>query len=478
MTKLYFGGGEIPAFRKVLSMVNSPPISLSYFNLMRNEKRIPDYPGLMLLDSGAMTISKSDAEFDDVYERASEYVSFVKGNIGKVNLIAEFDAQQLTLPVIKQFRSEFYNSLPEDKFLPVWHPSYDKEDLEELCSSYPIVGVTQEDIHGDMSNVPLFNQMISRYGVKLHGVGITSKKILEAVKWTSVSSTAWLSTTRYGELFVWTGRELKRYPTAYKDRAAMTHRTLFRDNGFDYEKIESGDSDELLRLSAWSWQKYIESINGVTTQAANQVGSNSENTRTVVDNLGNSGRTSIPVTVRKTTAIPVVFQDVAVQENDDGDVTYSPVLNIRSESMRICDTCFLKDKCPGFEPNSTCLYNIPIQVKTKQQLKNLKNSLMEIQSQRVLFMKMAEDMSGGYADPNLSSEIDRLERMIKNSQEADTDKFSMTVTASQASRGPSFTEKFFGSTVASKVNELEVPVSADAMILESELADMIEEAGE
>lgn len=471
MTDLYFGGGEIPKFRSILSEKGSLPVSLSYFNLMRNEKKIPDYDGLMLLDSGSMSMSKSEASFEIVYESAAEYMSFVKQFISEVNLVAEFDAQQLTLPVIKQMREEFYNSLPEDKFMPVWHPIYGNDELEELCSSYPLVGVTQEDIHGDGANVPVFNQMIARYGVKLHGVGITSKKLLEAVKWTSVSSTAWLSTTRYGELFVWTGKEFKRYPKSYKDRAARTHRTLFTDNGFSYEKIEEGDSDELLKLSAWSWQKYIESLNdGVTTTTANSNGNKSENTSNEVANQANSVRTRQPVE-RSSRPLPIMSNILPDDADFTSDEPPKPVINIRSESMRICDTCFLKDKCPGFEPNSTCLYNIPVEIKTKPQLDALQNALIEMQTHRVLFMKMAEDLSGGYSDPNLSSEIDRLGRLIKGKQDNGKNTFSMTVTASDSEPRVGFLERAFGPVVADKTRQLDQPVQADSLILESGIVE-------
>jgi hypothetical protein len=470
---LYFGGGEIPKFRNILSDQGDLPISLSYFNLMRNEKKIPTYKGLMLLDSGSMSISKSDATFEVVYESAEEYMNFVKSQVSQVNLVAEFDATQLTLPVVKQLRTDFYNSLPEDKFMPVWHPEYGNEELEELCSSYPLVGVTQEDIHGDMSNVPMFNQMISRYRVKLHGVGITSKKLLESVKWSSVSSTAWLSTTRYGELFVWTGRELKRYPKSYKDRAAKTHRTLFSDNGFLYDKIEDGDADELLKLSAWSWQKYVESISTeVTTQVANTNGNKSENTNGVVAIQDNSVRTRAPV---ERAAVPLPIMSNILPDSSDfySDEPQKPILNIRSESMRVCDTCFLKDKCPGFEPNSTCLYNIPVEIRTKPQLDALQDALIEMQTHRVLFMKMAEDLSGGYADPNLSSEIDRLGRLVKNKQESGKNTFSMTVTATETDNRPRFMDRMLGPSVANKTRQLEQPIQADSLILESGIVDAI-----
>jgi hypothetical protein len=61
---LHYGGGEIAKFRQVVADAGNLPISLSYFNLMRNDKKIPEYSGSMLLDSGAMSVSKSDALFE------------------------------------------------------------------------------------------------------------------------------------------------------------------------------------------------------------------------------------------------------------------------------------------------------------------------------------------------------------------------------------------------------------------------------
>ena len=134
--------------------------------------------------------------------------------------------------------------------------------------------------------------------------------------------------------------------------------------------------------------------------------------------------------------------------------------------MRVCDNCFLKKNCPGFQPSSTCLYNIPIEIRTKDQLRSLHDALIEIQSQRVLFMKMAEDMSGGYADPNLSSEIDRLNRMIKTKIEGDKSTFAMTVTASESSSGPGIFDKMFGSSAGDKLRQLDEPQDANYIIAE------------
>ncbi len=275
-----------------------------------------------------------------------------------------------------------------------------------------------------------------------------------------------MSTTRYGELFVWTGKELKRYPKTYKERAAKTHRVLFLDNGFDADKIEASDSDELLKLSAWSWQNYVQSLNKVvTTQPANNRGIFSEQSDDVVAHQGFQQRISTP-TERQVLPLPLMANRVPDNEDFMSDEPVKPLITIRSESMRICDTCFLKDKCPGFEANATCLYNIPVEIRTKPQLDALQDSIIEMQTHRVLFMKMAEDLGGGYADPNLSSEIDRLGRLVKQKTEAGKSTFSMTVTASENSPRESFVSKFLGNAVTTKVQALDAPIDPDAILAE------------
>ena len=476
--KLYYGGGEIPAWREMLRDCNISNVSLSYMGLhRRNNTSMKGYftdTQNVFLDSGGYTYNKHKEkyEFEDAIEFAANYVEFVKENLDYFDLVSEFDAVQLGKEFIENFRQDFYDSLPPEKFMPIWHPSDGREELDKLCSTYQVVGISQSDIHGDTENIPIFNSLTRRYKTRLHGVGITSKRIIEAVNWDSVSSTSWLSPTIYGDTFVWTGRELKRYPKDYKDRR-KTHRSLFMENGFDYEKIEADDSRELLRLSLWSWEQYINSISGVTNLVRNETDISEEHLSSEVDTHG-SQRGTISLVSRENKPLPIMETMWKEEKNfDDDETTATPHLTIRSESMRVCDNCFLRDKCPGFQPQSTCLYNIPIEVRTKDQLRSLHDALLEMQTHRVLFMKMAEDLSGGYVDPNLSSEIDRLNRMIKTKIEGDKSTFSMTMTASEAAAGPGIFDRMFGADAGNKLRELEQPLDADTY-----LAEIIEDVDE
>jgi hypothetical protein len=141
-----------------------------------------------------------------------------------------------------------------------------------------------------------------------------------------------------------------------------------------------------------------------------------------------------------------------------------PLLAIRSQSQRTCKTCFLAQKCPAYEADSNCAYDIPVEVKTKTQMRSLQDSLIEMQTQRVMFMKMAEDLTGGYADPNLSGEIDRLQKLVKVKTELEQDSFSVKVEAKGSGAHAGMISRLFGKDAGEQAVSLDRPVPADRMI--------------
>ena len=112
--------------------------------------------------------------------------------------------------------------------------------------------------------------------------------------------------------------------------------------------------------------------------------------------------------------------------------------------MRACNSCFISAKCPAFKPGASCAYKIPVEIDTPEQLESLAKSLVEMQTQRVLFMRFAEDTSGGYADPNLSQELDRLSKLIKATAELTDTSSSFKLTVETKNQGPGIIGRIFG----------------------------------
>ncbi|WP_020142283.1 hypothetical protein [Terracoccus sp. 273MFTsu3.1] len=499
MTALYFGGAEVSSWRKMLSESDVSHVALSYMGLRRKVKfarpwLLDDkFPAeqKIFLDSGAFTVNQDTAgekySQRDLKEIGEAYMGFVLQNIDRVEMVSEFDSLALGLSWIRDQREDFYDSLPEGKFLPVWHADWGLSELESLAERYKRVGIMQTAMDG-RNLVPTLNGLVRKYGTHLHGVAMTRPELMSEVQWGSVASTSWISPAQYGDTIIWTGRELKRYPKKMKDQARMRHRTYLRDHGFDTEKIEGDDTNEVLRLSLWSWQRLVESVDQ-TTAAPEVVATSAEPSDSgfaetedpLVVTSPSEMRKSVATTrkVRQTTLLPIMGVNVTTEKvlGDDGqpaEVTRN-LLTVRSQSQRLCASCFLADKCPMFEDGANCAYEIPVEVKTKDQMQSLQNGLIEMQTQRVLFARMSEEITGGYPDPNLSSEMDRLQKMIKTKTELEQDGFTFKMEAKGrgGSDGGGILQRMFGAQPEQTARALPAPVKADA-IAASQFSDIID----
>jgi hypothetical protein len=139
------------------------------------------------------------------------------------------------------------------------------------------------------------------------------------------------------------------------------------------------------------------------------------------------------------------FKTVVETDEDGKDVIKDvPVVRSQSATLRQCDTCFVAANCPAFKPQTSCAFNLPIEVKTKDQLKSLINAIVEMQGQRVAFMRFTEEMNGGYADPNVSQEIDRLFKLIKTVKELDDSTSFIKMTVESKNGGAGVLSNIFG----------------------------------
>ena len=138
-----------------------------------------------------------------------------------------------------------------------------------------------------------------------------------------------------------------------------------------------------------------------------------------IDKKGSQVRKLMPRDPAEIGNLPVFGYTINSVVEDDGTIKDVQTVQSQASSLRVCNTCFVAANCPAFKPDSVCAFKLPIEVKTKDQLKSLINAVIEMQGQRVAFMRFAEEMNGGYSDPNVSQEIDRLFKLIKTTKELD-----------------------------------------------------------
>jgi len=214
-----------------------------------------------------------------------------------------------------------------------------------------------------------------------------------------------------------------------KEQARPRHKAVYEKAGLDFDKIVSDDAQELCKLAVWSFDQLemrltVGNNSNIYDSFEDPAGDDyAETNPAISDRLGVEMRKLQPRDPRDMGNLPVFGFDVkTVIEKDDAgnDVLKDvPVVQSRDTSLRQCDTCFVASNCPAFKPQSVCAFKLPVEVKTKDQLKSLINAIIEMQGQRVAFMRFAEELNGGYADPNVSQEIDRLFKLIKTTKELD-----------------------------------------------------------
>lgn len=472
--KIYYGGAEQRTWTTFLNENGVQTVSLSWYGLKRrrdprNYRIAEEFPeGMKIyLDPGTYSINKAgEITQDEAYELAQDYMDFVDQNIEAIEFAGEFDALALGRDLLTDLRHQYWENLPGDRWMAVWHSEWGISTLRELAGRYERVGVLQSD--GASQDVSSLLRALAG-GTRFHGIAMTKKELMQELPLDSVGSTSWLSPTQFGDTFIWDGQELHRYPKKYKHRR-QEHRSYLQEQGFDTELIEGDNNHELLRLSLWSWEQFSASIRprAVTPEPERHYWETPENIRQAVDMPVPVPRNRELVPRTDRILLPILrTEEMTVVEPDGTEVTRQ-LLRSPSENFLQCNTCYIREQCPMFTPNSSCAYEIPVEIRTSTQLAALQDTLIEIQTQRVLRQNMIEQVEGGFADQKTSEEMDRLQRMIAKKHELGKDRISINIEASSGSGGPGMISRIFGSNAADAVTAL--PAAFDpAEVLDAEI---------
>ena len=429
---LFHLGAEQAGWRTLLADNGVTHVGMSYWSWRKRlPKRGVDIGSYnfdsVLLDSGGYSANSKPEQHTvgEWREYGEEYAAFATKHIDDLELVTEFDCLVLGPEWIKQQRREVWSQIDPNKFMPVWHPEQGLDELEHLGEIYKRVAISEQAITGGGLNVTPHLNSLARGGVLLHGVAMTKPSVLRQVAFSTAASTSWLSPMRFGDTQVWDNNQLVRYPVKLKDQARRRHQSLFEREGFDGAKILADDKTEITRLALWSWgqqEKAIQALRGGSEEDRSRYAAFDDvdaepgtDVSPVVMNAQDDRNEPVPqepLQQRATdemVALPMFgSRPVREMNTETKEVETVDLIVVRGNSARRCDTCVIKKGCPEFKVNTTCAYSIPTSIKTKQQRAAFLTGLIEMQAQRVQFAYMVEQVNGGYPDPNLSQEYDRM----------------------------------------------------------------------
>jgi hypothetical protein len=449
---IIFGGVEIPSNRTLLERNGVEHVMLNYWGLRK--RGLPKTKAYLIgeqflphmkvwVDSGATQADQANLSRAELEDYAAEYEEFVALNYDRIEGWVEFDSQVLGLPWIQQQRAAFEN---DPKMWVVWHESYTTALLQQWAAEYDNIAIPGSAVDSVTSLAGITRSLAANHAVNFHGLAIAKPDNLRSIPFTTTTTLSWLSPMRRGETIVWDGMKLARYPKKMKAQARPRYKMVLERAGLDFQKFIDDDTTEATKVAIWSYLQLE------ATMKKNKVSDNSDDTLYTglmefggvgSDNSGSDMRKVEPKEIvqrdpNEVTSMPVFGYEIkTVVDTEDGrDVLKDvPIVKSQTGTMRQCDTCFVAANCPAFKPQNTCAFNLPVEVKTKEQLKALNTALLEMQAQRVAFMRYSEELNGGYADPNVSQEMDRYFKMLKSMKELDESKEFVQITASRQSSG-------------------------------------------
>jgi hypothetical protein len=467
--ELYFGGAEVPTWRKLLLQEHVPHISINYLHL---QPRLPQekpwslaqhFPGeaKLFLVSGASGTERKRWNQDQHEAFFAGYFDFVRRNIDRLAYFTEYDPLGLGVEwVLGQRR--VWEGLADEKFVPIWHETWGAPLLRDMVEAHPNLGVPP--ITPRIQNV--LSGLVRRTRISLHGLSFSHPYDAPGGLYSTIVSSSWISPTRFGETVVWDHNRLRRYSADEKEKIRTRHAQDFTMAGFDAKKIQDDDSKEVARYTIWAWRRLEEAMNGPgVTHAGN--GRDPDNGSEHVELVAHGALEVHPNGSDPRQVMPVFdFRPVtSTIPNPDGPGTVevtSQVAVASQVSMRNCDSCSLAVVCPMHRPGADCNYRIPIEIRNRDQLLGILHSLLELQGQRIAFARFSEELQGGYPDANLSAELDRFMKMTMSVKEIQDNRDFLKVTVEGRAQA-GVLSRLFGAERAETLRRVDPDKAEDAI---------------
>jgi hypothetical protein len=456
---LVFLGGEVPSHRKLLIEAGVKHIGINYWRLTKRglpktkdyllSEKYPDDIRIYV-DGGGYQVNKekslSIAELEDF---AADYEDWVAINEDKIFMATELDANALGSSWIKNERDTFWEDFGVERFMPVWHKESGHAELMALSQMYEHIAIPGDTINTDLTLASRVKALQSQHGVEFHGLACANPDNLRQVPLRTASTLSWLSPMMRGETIIWDGTKLVRYQKKMKDQARPRYKSIIEKAGLDFQLILEDDSNEVTKLAIWSYLQLEQSITKGKTPLlsdrkpfmddpglAETQGVDPDNRGVEVRKPSSPIEGRNPEEMRVLPVFSLSTKTVIEQDATGRDVIVdASILSSGGTSLRQCNTCFVAANCPAFKPDNMCAFNLPVEVKTKDQLKSLLNAIIEMQAARVGFARFAEELNGGYPDPNTGQEIDRLFKITKQLKELEENKEFVRMTVERQTSG-------------------------------------------
>ncbi len=293
-------------------------------------------------------------------------------------------------------------------------------------------------------------------------LGVITGKSVGVNKYDVLVSSAWWSVQKHGETQVWDGNKICRYSATSKSEVRQKHAEDIENLGVDVSAVLVDDPDAVTLLAIRSWTAFEDSAD------------NTSETPPIVTNpviihspeSGTEPRVLDTPPGRKRHVLPVISAFLEQSTDLQGVSEENIIIESVHESLRQCNNCYLSDSCPASEPDQSCAYSIPVEIRTKDQLQRTLQAVLEIQTQRVLQARFAEEITGQELSPEVGREMDRMFSLTSKMQDVldSRDTLRVSLEARGTSAGGGALSRLFGSAVGNASLQLEDAIPSDDIL--------------
>jgi hypothetical protein len=459
--QIFFAGVESPTHLNLLKACGVERVAVSINNLSRHTKAYADWANKHRL-GGLDWICYADSPTCPV-EPA-------------LQLLGGADVQCEWIAGPEKWATDTWLKDSDHGFLPIWD-GHDASVLRTYAEDYEGV-VLPDSVVDNSTAVRTARAALPSMGTL---AGLTGRtKGVE--RFDVLISSAWWAVQKHGETQVWTGNRLVRLNSEDKHLKRQRYADAIAALGCDVSAVLADDPTETVRCAVLSWMKLEQHVNSlgkhpvVTNHPSQQAPASVTPLRGVASPVAPS-RQQAPTRVGLG-HLPILATETitSTTTDDDGnEVTEQhDTIAVTGNSSRQCSTCQLSAACPAFMPGSSCSYQIPVVIRTKDQRQAVMRALMEIQTQRILMGTFSEQVLGTH-DNQVGKEMDRLMSMIEKAKaiEENVPKFHLRVDGAGdgAAASMGVISRLFGEQAGVNARLLDRPMLTDELIEEAEMID-------
>jgi hypothetical protein len=287
-------------------------------------------------------------------------------------------------------------------------------------------------------------------------IGVITGRSTQLDRFDLAISTSWYNVQSWGETHIWDGHSVRRYSADKKEAARLRHREEIEGLGVDFDDVMADDPQAVLELTMRSWAQLAEHLNQPTSSIVGlpiPVATNGS-----VAPVG----TSVPggplaiSTQRQRVVLPTMNALAETVEDDQGFVVEEKqMISTVADSVRRCDNCYMAAACPAYNPGHSCAFSLPVEIRTKEQVVRVLQSMLEMDTQRIFQLRFAEEVLGQDLNPEVGREMERFFKMAKLLKDVETEEaaFRVMMEARGPVQGGGIISQLFGNEIGSRAYE-------------------------